>query len=131
MVDLNCKAAGSNPTEMRLCEAFPGCVGLVAGLAWSVAAGEGQGMARDQILRVSITGLGRESGRGSEGMHAAARWMQQTAKLVASSEERGWASGRELPVTRTAVSLRLLDECPNHSPFWKNSKLEPIYSMQL
>lgn len=131
MADLNCKAAGSNPTETRRCEAFPGCVGVIAGLAWSVAAGEGQGTAGDQILRASITRLGRESGRGSVGMRTAARWMQRTAKPVASSEQRGWASGRELPVARAAVSPRLLEECPSHSPFWKNSKLEPIYSTQL
>lgn len=65
------------------------------------------------------------------GMQTAARWMQQAAKLVATSEQRGWASGRELPATCTAVFLRLLEKGPDPSPFWKNSKLEPIYSMQL
>lgn len=80
---------------------------------------------------MSIAGPGRDSGRGSVGMQTVARWMQQAAKLVASSEQRGWASGRELPETCTAVSLRLLEKGPNRSPFWKNSKLEPIYSAQL
>lgn len=52
----------------------------------------------------------------------AARGMQQAAKLVASLEQRGWASGRELPATCAAVSLRLLEKGPNHSPFWKTEQ---------
>ena len=120
-----------SPTETSQCEAFPGCLGVIAGLAWSMAAGRGQGTVGDRSLPTSIMGLGRESGRDSVGMQTAARWMQQAAKLVASSERQGWASGRELPATCTAVSLRSLEKGPNRSPFWKNSKLEPIYSTQL
>lgn len=84
--------------------------------------GRGHGTARDWSLPESTAGLGRESGRGSVGMRTAARWMQQAAKLVASSEQRGWASGRELPVTCTAVSLRLLEKGPNCTPFWKEEQ---------
>lgn len=110
---------------------LPGRLGQIAGLSWSVAAGGGWGTERDRSLPASTTGFGGESGRDSVGMQTAARWMQQAAKLVASSERRGWASGRELPATRAAVSLRLLEKGPNRSPFWKNSKLEPIDSTQL
>lgn len=88
-------------------------------------------MAGDRSIPASIVGLGRESGRDRAGLQTAARWMQRAAKQVASSKQQGWASGRELPAICTAVSLRLLEKGPNRSPFWKNSKLEPIYPTRL
>jgi len=68
-----------------------------------------------------------------EGMQTAARWMQWAAKPVASPEQRGWASGRGLPVTCSADSPRpvVTGKGPKPLSFWKSSRLGPTYSTQL
>lgn len=65
------------------------------------------------------------------GMQTAVRWMQQAAKPVAGSEQRGRASGSGLPATRTAAPLRLLEKGPHRSCLWKNSELEAAFPWQL
>lgn len=82
-------------------------------------------------LPTSIASLGRESGRDRAGMGAAVRWELPAAKPVAGSEQRGRASGSELPATCAAAPLRLLEKGPHRSSFWRNSELETTYSRQL